>query len=602
MNEPHRNIQRALLEARRAGATRATVTHEGASAKMEDDRPGQSPYVQHFDTRTHPSEGPQWYTGVHMESHIAPEGLETFIVTHPRRRHRIPSVGENVLAERTSPDGRHRVYITDQSATTPTSAIPTTFVMPDGTSVGERFWGLSARPRYMYSESGDPGSPVEARCLSVIVEVKDEKVTDRIPVTTLLEIDLIAATLIGEYLESHPLNDKGRVWPTRYLRDIIEAAIHRTGENIRIADPPSISQYRVRNTDGSWTRMTGITPDNAVSWDYEANQAGMVARAIENSDTKNLTLVKSQDRSLPALRLVRATVKNLDGSVDVYIPGHLQTEIPRSRAERVKSIRLAFELEHPMERWIDEFTLESDLYVDNHREHYVMLVTEGSNLSTADLRGIFGDVLTEDLSGLPEVTQDMAQDIYGADDIFEELVCSALVDEGEFAARKALWQIATLAEAMKIEQYLPDGQKSMSATSPSGKVKVTLMPNNKKWPWIAPAPPFVRLPPYLPFLGIDGVGFPKRFESSEELGAIVAGHLLRYSSYDGKMETFQPEGAGLFERVHPYTTRMVDTETMDEVRESQDDTSWLVVAAEDRQLFLAPISNDRVDELIEQYQ
>ena len=55
--EPHLEIQRALAQARREGATNATITLDRPSktATLEDNRNGQEPYSRTFNINTHPA-------------------------------------------------------------------------------------------------------------------------------------------------------------------------------------------------------------------------------------------------------------------------------------------------------------------------------------------------------------------------------------------------------------------------------------------------------------------------------------------------------------------------------------------------------------------
>ena len=117
-----------------------------------------------------------------------------------------------------------------------------------------------------------------------------------------------------------------------------------------------------------------------------------------------------------------------------------------------------------------------------------------------------------------------------------------------------------------------------------------------------PDPDFVKLPPHLPFIEDVELGTPMLFSTSENPGAIEPGHLLTYSSVDGKMETFQPEGTWPFSIVHPLTVRMKDSEQMDPVRRQEKTTYWLVVTASRETLALVPISRDGLDGLLIRHQ
>ena len=75
--------------------------------------------------------------------------------------------------------------------------------------------------------------------------------------------------------------------------------------------------------------------------------------------------------------------------------------------------------------------------------------------------------------------------------------------------------------------------------------------------------------------------------TKEAPGGISTGHALRYSHYDGKLETFQPGLTGWEGRVHPLTVRPAECPNLDTIRNSPD-TVWVVVGSGARHLVLAP--------------
>lgn len=134
--DPHLDIQRALLDARHHGATKAWLTFDDHShtAALDDNRNGDDPlHRQVFNTNIHPSEGYHWQTQQAMRHHIAPRGLETTLNfrygNNTTRPHSLNRLGDNTLATANTPSGNHRIHLIKDRQ------LPSfTTVDPDGTT------------------------------------------------------------------------------------------------------------------------------------------------------------------------------------------------------------------------------------------------------------------------------------------------------------------------------------------------------------------------------------------------------------------------------------------------------------------------------------
>ena len=83
MEEPHLEIQRALAQARREGATKAIITMDRPSktATLEDNRNGQELHSRTFNINSHPATVSFSQLANEIREHPAPEGLETNLVS-----------------------------------------------------------------------------------------------------------------------------------------------------------------------------------------------------------------------------------------------------------------------------------------------------------------------------------------------------------------------------------------------------------------------------------------------------------------------------------------------------------------------------------------
>ena len=585
--DPHIQIELALAEARRQGATKATVTfHEyDREATLSDNRNQDADHVQTFNTNIHPATGYQWQTESRLSSHIAPHGLSVeIVVLYPMsksRSHQILAIGDKTLAQKDTPDGSHTVYLVDARHHTPV------LVLADGTTRTPRQYETA--PSVMESAAREPGALIETKHHSVIAVAHNP---GHRPMDQLL-IDATASDLLLDHISQKARDSKGYVWSSPSVREqILEYHPQAT-----LPQAPSTSEYRVHYPDGSEHRITGITPRNAVLCNYDSVQMDLLDYAVENHAPRDVKPVRTKDPDVPVIRLLEAKVENLDGTTNIYPcqPWDMKTQsgrydnrpvptgerLPHSRIERVKDIQLTMEIRQRHSHQSDIFTFRCDVYNDQDTKNHLLLLTQDSAVPPAMLhRFVFLHNPQPD-ENLPEETrQALHTEI---DELYEDYLTNNLLHGPQAAAQRALRSIAATTEALSMTNPQSGTAQTLQAFSPAGRVSITLNP-------LAPPGPGLPEPP-VPFVQIDPSALPDAtaliVPTSENPGAIRPGHALRYSDYDGKMETFQPEGTDWRKRVHPLTVTMAESRNTDTVRTSTD-TAWVVAGVGAHHLVLAP--------------
>ena len=401
------------------------------------------------------------------------------------------------------------------------------------------------------------------------------------------------AYLAHRYLLKLQQATDGYVWPHGRLADLIQP--HHP-EGPAYTQPESTSQYMVRREDGSSRMTTHITPANAVVCDYDTVQTDLLDYVVRKHAPRNVRPVRTQDPNVPAIRLLKATVEDLDGTVTEYPvnawdmqrqsgrqdgkPQPTGDRLPHTHIAKVRRIELTMEIRHRDSQDSDVFTFETDVYSDQDRTNYLLLITQDSSVSDTELE----DIAYLHNPRLPHDTPPKVRDtVYESlSDTYQTYLVDQLRNGPEHAALSLLGRVAAALDALGLNDSQETTPATINATSSSGKVRITLNPP-RGTPFHMPDPP-------VNFIQVDLQHLPDDatvlfLPTEEPPGAIRPGHVLIYSPYDGKLETFQPRDTHFTHRVHPFTIRPRQSQNLRTVQETPD-TGWLVVGVAPTYLLL----------------
>ena len=595
----HLRIEKALAEGRRQGAVKAIVTLDQLSNQvtLQDDRPAPEPHTETFGVDLSSARHYIFPLMDHIRSHILPEGLNVTLTSNFKRSgeysENLVNLRENIIARQATPDGRYVVSVAQSRRHSIAVAAQ------DGTSAAVPFYQtLHTLNR---TEDQEPGAPVKATRLSIIADAQQPDQDATIPPAHLADVTATAAKLIADHIENTAASG-GYVWPNSDLRAFISL---NDPHGRTMPEPPSVSEYQMPGEQGQSKLSYGLTPRNAVFCDYDSVQSTMLLRAVKEHAPRDVTPVNTQDTSVSTMRLLHADVENLDGSTTRYtaLPWDMQTRsgrydnqpvpagerLPHNRVERVSKIQLTMEIHHSPTADSDIFTFDTDVYADQDRHHHLLLVTQDSTVSRETLEHIayLHSPRSDDPNSASQIEQALDQ---SPDEWYNRFLIDNVHQGPLQAARNALLAVATTVEAMDLNNDQTGTQRTVEEQSPSGKVRITLNPGREQG-FQMPNPPVA-------FVSGDPSAFVNNWAliiaTTENPGGIQPGHALRYSSYDRKLETFQPEGTHFSRRVHPLTVRPMESDALDIVR-AQPDTTWLVVARGSDHLVLAPMRKDTAE-------
>ena len=477
--DSHLDIQLALAEARREGATQATVAfnHSTKSAVVTDNRNPGGPHSRTINTNIHPASGYQWEPASKTRDHLAPKGLETSVVltyaggrTHEQR---VLNVGEDVLAEAQSAGGRYTVYITPHRRYPPVTAL-----YPDGTSGPLQ----SIQNTFSYHSTNDrsPGTEVSKHQLSAIVTAPGSRITQ----DDHSLISGVIAELAAQHISDTGEKSGGYAWPENWLADLISEHCPNHRE---FAKPASTSEYYVQSPDGGKTLSTRTTPENAVVCDYDTVQTDLLDYVVATHAPRDVKPVRTRDPKVPAIRLLSASVENLDGSRTEY-PVNLwdmETQsgrqdnrpqphgdrLPHSRIGRVRRIELTMEIRRQNNDESDVFSFETDVYADQDLMNHLLLITEDSTVSKKQLRHIA--FLHEPRNHhLSWETRNAMDD--SLSEHYDEYIVDVLLNGPQEAARRVLKKTADVLEAMCLDNLQAGARNTVEALSELGSVSITL--------------------------------------------------------------------------------------------------------------------------------
>ena len=578
---PHLEIQAALHEARRQGATEATLTFDNAArqATLEDNRnPGQTHRLT-FSTNLHPANGYQWDTEQRLRNHVAPRGLSTTLLTRydtgNGKPFSMPAIGDqNVLEQSLTPDGRHLVYLMTGRRYT-----QTILVSPNGTSRGIRY--NYDHPSYLETGSRKPGTEVTTVHMTSVAVAQHQDDQHEPGTAELTEIENTALSLAATHITRKAKTSQGHVWPSSSLR-------RRLSQQQPTSQPlppePSTSEYTQTDKTGQRRTSLTLTPDNAIICDYDDVQTDLLIYAVGKHAPRDLTPVRTKDPRVPTIRLIGATVENLDGTTTEY-PVHLWDmnrqsgredgkptptgyRLPHSRIGTVRNVHLTMEIRRKEAEQPDIFTFRTDVYADQDRQHHLLLATEDTTVSQEELENI-AFLHSPRTDRMPQETR------RAADRDMEECYNQYLIDTvhhgPQQATRTALRHIAAAAESLDMANPQTGTQDTVEALSPTGQVKIILNPPYAGQP-LHPPVDFVKVE-----TGSLMDAAARIVPTTESPGAIQPGHLLQYSTVDGKLETFQPAGTQWNQRVHPLTVRPAESESLNIIRAAAG-TAWAVAA------------------------
>ena len=500
---PHLEIQAALHEARRQGATEATLTFDNAArqATLEDNRnPGQTHRLT-FSTNLHPANGYQWDTEHRLRNHVAPRGLTTTLLTRydtgTGKPFSMPAIGDqNVLEQSLTPDGRHLVYLMTGRRYT-----QTILVGPNGASRGIRY--NYDHPSYLETASRKPGTEVTTVHMTAVAvpqpqhdQQHDQHQDDQHEPDTaeLTEIENTALSLAATHITRKAQTSQGYVWPSSSLRQQLSQQRPTSQPPSQslpqpLPPEPSTSEYTLADQTGQRRTSLALTPDNAIICDYDDVQTDLLIYAVGKHAPRDLTPVRTKDPRVPTIRLIAATVENLDGTTTEY-PVHLWNmnrqsgredgkptptgyRLPHSRIGTVRNVHLTMEIRRKETEQPDIFTFRTDVYADQDRQHHLLLVTEDTTVSQEELENI-AYLHSPRTDRMPPDTR------RAADRDMEECYNQYLIDTVHHgagqAARTALRHIAAAAEALDMANPQTGTQDTVEALSPAGQIKIILNP------------------------------------------------------------------------------------------------------------------------------
>ena len=399
VEQPHLEIQRALAEARREGATKATITLDRPSntATLQDNRYGEEPCTHTFNINTHPATVSFSQLASEIREHPAPEGMQTNLVSRHFKDQEysqtLHPIAHLLLARGTTPDGRYRVSVTGRRRNFPA------FVGTDGASSTLNFYFILQTIKE--TESREPGSPVTTTGLGTVIEALHPGGGNHLDTEDLAVVTRAIAKLTADCIQEKEASSNGCVWPNRTLRDYISQhdPLERT-----MPQAPSVSEYHTLDEKGIRWMTTALTPTNAVFCDYDSVQTSLLTYAVREHAPRDVIPVSTQDPNVPAIRLLKAEVTNLDDTTTQY-PVRLWdmqdrsgrydhravpegNRLSHSRVERVRNITLTMEIANALTGESDVFEFDTDVYADQDERHHLLLLREGADVSLPVLQDI----------------------------------------------------------------------------------------------------------------------------------------------------------------------------------------------------------------------
>ena len=479
---PHLEIERALLEARHAGARFAQITLHEQHASIEDDRNGMAArlHSQRISARLHPSAHRSSIRG-RLAHHIVPNGLTVTLTDLAEPVGASPvtlsSLNDSAL-ETADVDAQHQLYITENDRLG-----PLTLVNADGTSQPVTMYHYHGMGGYRYAESDTPGAPVTDRSLAAAVVAKADAHALDTEAARRAALTAAHAHMLSLSRHGTPENSNAVVWAQPHFKSLCTDAAGIPDDENNWPPTPSTSEYR--SPDDDFIRQH-LTPQNAVCADLDSVQIATIERAVKHNPEADLTIVRTSNTNVPAMRLSAARAVMLDGSTREFpvlawdfhhqsgtydsMPLPQGIRLDSSLMTRVQAITLELEIHRP-DAEPERLSLRTDFYHDQDEAHHVVLITEDSKLDYAEL---------EQLTHLHNINDD-EYDLHLRPHLLArpvdwpaEYQLRALTTGAEAAARQLLEQAALTTAAAAIAAGMPDGNISADAVIGSCTVTVSV--------------------------------------------------------------------------------------------------------------------------------
>lgn len=589
---PHLEIERALAQSKLDGAKSATVTLHQAEryATLEDDLGN----VRLFNTNIHPSQGHQHITWTSLRNHPAPAGMTVRLKNEMSDghtwEHDLLKLDEAQDHTEITPTGEFRVTLMPATVQHPATRVKT-----DGTSAP--LTNLQGFLSIRHTKDRNPGTVVNDTYLAIVAHASSAAGdAPELSYHQIADIHATAALIARRLLQETAETNPGYTWPSDTLRNAIRHLPQGLNEDPPGTQEPSISEYRVETPDAPHRVRTAITPGNAVLCDYDSVQADTLQRAVAKHAPTDMVMVRTKDPSVPAIRLVAASVTDNQDRVQEYPvrlwPAEHQSgrydgrpqpkgaHLPHSRVERVKSIRLTMETIHRHSLETETFTFNTDAYTDQDLNHHLALITNDSELTAHELEEL---VYFHSPRNMPKGEEETEEYFSNPQTWFEQYSAQSVAEDPQRAAERTLQRAAQAIDLIDMANIQTGTRKTVTALSKSGNVKIILNPPEKAGFNIPePRPGFLRADPAqtdpLTHLQVP---------TSESPGAIQPGHILVFSPHDGKLETTQPEDTPLMRRVHPLTVVPAQGPALDRIK-TNPEGKWLVISRGYRTMTLAP--------------
>ena len=382
------------------------------------------------------------------------------------------------MLETADVDAQHRLYITENERLG-----PLTLVNPDGTSQHVTTYHYHGMGGYRFAESNTPGAPVTDRSLAAVIVAQADALDIDIEAARRTELTAAYAHILRLSRHGMPDNPHAVVWPQPHFKSLCTDAAGIPDNDENWPPTPSTSEYR--SPDDDFIRQH-LTPKNAVCADLDSVQIETIARAVKNNPAADLTIVRTSDSNVPAMRLSAARAVMLDGSTrefpvlkwDLHHQSGTYDSMPlpqgirldSSLMKRVPAITLELEIHRP-DAEPERLSLQTDFYHDQDEAHHVVLITEDSKLDYAELSQLAHLHTTND----DEYDLHLRRHLLARPaDWPAEYQLRALTTGAEAAARQLLEHAALSTATAAIATGFPDGDISTDAVIGSCTVTVSV--------------------------------------------------------------------------------------------------------------------------------
>ena len=484
---PELKIQHDITAAQQAGATHATITLFREHVQVDDNRNGDDhpPHRATHEIQIHPSRYRHEFHQ-NVSEHIAPAGI--VVNVHGRHRHhrestvKLRNVYDNVDIIRDFPELHCDIYITNDRN------IPgLTIVAPDGTSTRHSFHNFHGMGSLRYLPPfSKPNTPIRELSLAAVAVADPGHQAPKPEDLYAPAIQLAREFAFQQHHFTANCLPPGISWPSNHLKHVYEL-LHPNPADTPHSWPtePSTCKYRLPGHP-NWQEF--LTPDDAVTADFDQVQAPALKHALEQGDTPNFTLVQTTDPNVPVLSLIHTDIENVDGThtryparspdqdnKTEYYDGYLLASgehIPTTRVEQVSRITLTFEIQSPdASKAPQRFYVDTDVYVDQDFHHDLLLITVDSEVTNQQLHNMVS-LYETDTNHLDEEQRMALHD--GVRNWTTDFLVDQLKSGTPQALQNVLAKAASSVEALTTAHQVQVHQQSF--TTPAGTVTISLTP------------------------------------------------------------------------------------------------------------------------------